>query len=70
MTQADRIRVAEACAELTKAVVAIEEKYELTVDELAKLLVDRASRVLEDGILIERGGGLTARSPERRKRDR
>jgi len=53
--RADRIRVAEACVELTKAVIAIEEKYQLSVDELAQLLVDRASRILDDGIAIERG---------------
>lgn len=51
----NRMRVNEAELALSKAVLDIEEKYQLTVDELAKLLVDRASRILEDGIAIERG---------------
>lgn len=51
---AHRIRVGEAELELSRAVLAIEEKYQLTVDELAKLLIDRASRILDDGISMER----------------
>jgi hypothetical protein len=50
-----RMRIGDAELALSKAVLDIEKKYQLTVDELAKLLVDRASRILEDGIAIERG---------------
>jgi hypothetical protein len=42
-----------ADSDLSKAILAIEKKYGLTVAELSKILVDSASRILRDGIDLE-----------------
>lgn len=55
LRQESRVRMASAALELSKFVCKIEDELDLSVDELAKVLVDKASRILADGIDLENG---------------
>jgi len=55
LLQESRVRMSAFSLELSKLVYEHESKLGLSVDEISKVLIDKASRILEDGIRLENG---------------
>lgn len=55
LLQESRARMSTFALELSKLVYEHEQKIGLSVDEISKVLIDKASRILEDGIRLENG---------------